>query len=129
MSRNTPPQQQARTEPCYRIFAITCPYAGNARWRQLRDTTPDEWQDAVEFDWQIREGSARANAQGRKLHGRMYLHRSRVPLDQASIDRVTAHEWKSRQVDVFNAVADQLAEDGDPDGCSPWTCRSGEPAA
>lgn len=108
---------------------IGCPYSGNARWREMRDTAPEEFADAVEFDRQIREGSARANAQGQKLHGRMYLHRSRKPLDQAPIDRVTAHEWKSRQLDVFDAVADQLLEDGDPDGCSPWTCRSGEPVA
>ena len=105
---------------------IGCPYSGNARWRQIRDRHPEEWADAVEFDHAIRSGSARATAQEQKLHGRMYLHRSRLPLDQAPIDKVTAHEWRSRQLTVMDAAADQLAEDGDPDGCSPWACRSGE---
>ena len=106
---------------------IGCPFHGNAQWRRLRDEDPDEWADAVAFDREIRNGSARANAAGHELRGQMYLHRSRMPLDQAPIDRVTPHEWKGRQADVFDAVANQLAEDGDPDGCSPWSCRSGQP--
>lgn len=57
-----------------------------------------------------------------KLRGSMFLHRSRVPLDQAPIDRVTRREWADRQGDLFDEL-----EDGDPDGCSPWTCRSGLP--
>lgn len=108
---------------------VGCPFSGNRRWRQMRDQAPEEFADAVEFDHAIRKGSARANAQGIPLRGRMFLHSARVPLDEAPIDRVTPHEWRQAQGDVFDAVADQLAEDGDPDGCSPWTCRSGEPAA
>lgn len=107
---------------------IGCPFHGNAQWRRIRDETPDEWADAVEFDRQIRRGSARATAQGSDLRGSMYLHRSRVPLDEAPIDRVTPHEWRQQQITVDDAIADQLLEDGDPDGCSPWACRSGEPA-
>ncbi|MGH3370816.1 MAG: hypothetical protein ACRDPR_12535, partial [Nocardioidaceae bacterium] len=97
---------------------IGCPFHGNRQWRQLRDESPEEFADAVEFDAAIRNGSARANAQNKELRGSMYLHRSRVPLGEAPIDRVTAREWSDRQGD--------LLEDGDPDGCSPWTCRSGE---
>jgi hypothetical protein len=84
----------------------------------MRDQHPDEWADAVCFDHAIRHGSARAAARSKDLRGSMYLHRSRVPLDQAPIDRVTSAEWKHRQGDLF--------EDGDPDGCSPWSCRSGQ---
>lgn len=106
---------------------IGCPYHGNAQWRRMRDEHPEEWADAVAFDHAIRNGSARANAQGKDLRGSMYLHRSRLPLDQAPIDRVTYREWSDRQGDLLDAVADQLMEDGDPDGCGPWTCRSGSP--
>lgn len=106
-----------------------CPFHGNAQWRRMRDEQPQEWTDAVEFDHAIRKGSARGNANGKPLLGEAYLHRSRLPLDQAPIDRVTAGEWKAQQGDLFDAVADQEAEDGDPDGCSPWSCRSGTPAA
>lgn len=97
---------------------IGCPMHGNAAWRDLRDNHPREWCDAVEFDRQIRKGGAR----GEPLRGEAFLHRSRVPLDQAPIDRVTPSEWADRQLDIFDAL-----EDGDPDGCSPWGCRSGEP--
>lgn len=103
---------------------IGCPFHGNRQWRQLRDESPEEFADAVDFDNQIRNGSARANAAGKDLRGSMFLHRSRVPLSIAPIDRVTGPEWKARQSNVFDAI-----EDGDPDGCSPWTCRSGEPVA
>lgn len=97
---------------------IGCPMHGNAAWRDLRDNHPKQWQDAVEFDRQIRKGGAR----GEQLRGEAFLHRSRVPLDQAPIDRVTPKEWADRQLDIFDAL-----EDGDPDGCSPYGCRSGEP--
>lgn len=106
---------------------VGCPYHGNAAWRRLRDTDPDGWADAIDFDQSIRRGSARAIAQGQDLRGEYYLHRSRVPLDRAPIDRVTRAEWQDRQGDILDAVADQRLEDGDPDGCGPWTCRSGEP--
>ena len=95
----------------------------------MRDEQPEEWADAVDFDASIRKGSARATANGHDLLGEAYLHRSRLPLSEAPIDRVTSHEWKSQQGDLFDAVADQEAEDGDPDGCSPWACRSGAPVA
>ena len=66
-------------------------------------------------------------AEGTPLLGQAYLHRSRRPLDQAPIDRVTAHEWSGRQGDIFDAFADVELENGEPDGCSPWSCRSGAP--
>lgn len=75
----------------------------------------------VEFDRQIRKGGARASAG--QLNGEAFLHRSRVPLELAPIDRVTAKEWHDRQTDIFDA----LAETGDLDGCSPYGCRSGDP--
>lgn len=101
---------------------VGCPFHGNRQWREIRDNHPDEWADAVAFDAAIRNGSARANAAGKDLRGSMFLHRSRRPLSDAPIDRVTYREWADRQGDLFDEI-----EDGDPDGCSPWTCRSGLP--
>lgn len=103
---------------------IGCPFHGNRMWRDLRDNHPDEWADAVEFDAAIRKGGAR----GLPLNGEAFLHRSRVPLDVAPIDHVTRGEWKDRQVSIFDAIAD-AEEEGDPDGCSPYGCRSGEPVS
>jgi hypothetical protein len=96
---------------------IGCPYHGNAQWRDLRDNHPDEWADAVAFDIEIRKGGSR----GLPLKGEAFLHRSRIPLSIAPIDRVTRAEYRDRQGDLL----DVLAEQGDPDGCSPYGCRSG----
>jgi hypothetical protein len=105
---------------------IGCPYHGNRAWRELRDQRPDEWADAVAFDAAIRNS-------GRGADGEQYLHRSRLPLPLAPIDRVTRHEWRAAQGDLIEYAADVAAgvdpdEDGDPDGCSPYGCRSGDPA-
>ncbi|WP_280381367.1 hypothetical protein [Nocardia wallacei] len=67
--------------------------------------------------------SLQRNADAARMNGEAYLHRSRVPLEIAPINRVTASEWRDRQITIF----DELAEYGDPDGCSPYGCRSGLP--
>lgn len=108
---------------------VGCPFHGNRQWRAMRDNAPEDWADAVDFDRSIRAGSARALAAGQELRGSMYLHRSRVPLDRAPIDRVTRREWQDAQVDVFDVIADIEAEEGDTDGCSPFACRAGAPVA
>jgi hypothetical protein len=92
---------------------IGCPFHGNAQWRDLRDHHPEQWADAVAFDEAIRHGGASAQP----LDGTAYLHRSRVPLSIAPIDRITRNERDPGQLDLF--------EGGDPDGCSPYACRSG----
>ena len=101
---------------------IGCPFHGNAQWRDLRDNHPEEWADAVEFDRQIRKGGAR----GLPPNGEAFLHRSRVPLDIAPIDKVTRREHAENQTDIFDELAD-LEENGPADGCSPYGCRSGDP--
>jgi hypothetical protein len=110
---------------------LGCPFHGNAQWRNIRDSSPEEWEDVVAFDAAIRAGNARANATGNRLLGQAFLHRSRVPLDQAPIDHVTAREWVQRQatLDTSTAAGDRLREleDGVVNGCSPWACRDDEP--
>lgn len=100
---------------------IGCPFHGNRQWRDLRDNHPDEWLDAIEFDAAIRKGGSRVLP-----NGEAFLHRSRVPLALAPIDRVTSVEWKSRQGDLLDVSDDVELEEGDPDGCSPYGCRSGQ---
>ncbi|MGW0137557.1 hypothetical protein [Streptomyces calvus] len=99
---------------------LGCPFHGNAQWRHIRDTSPEEWQDVVEFDAAIRKGNARANAAGNKLLGQAFLHRSRVPLNEAPIDHVTTAERAVLQGESADAYE---LEHGVADGCSPWTCR------
>lgn len=99
---------------------IGCPYHGNRQWRALRDNHPGEWVDAVEFDRQIRKGGAR----GLPLNGEAFLHSSRVPLDIAPIDHWTRGDRAAANAEVQGDLFD-LIEDGDPDSCSPYGCRSG----
>ncbi|SDP10436.1 hypothetical protein SAMN04515671_2944 [Nakamurella panacisegetis] len=103
---------------------IGCPFHGNAAWRELRDNRPEEWADAVAFDVEIRKGGRR----GVPMRGEQFLHRSRLPLSIAPIDRVTRGEWKDRQLDALELIKDIEAEEGSADGCSPYGCRSGDPA-
>ncbi|MGW3835100.1 hypothetical protein [Streptomyces microflavus] len=109
---------------------LGCPFHGNAQWRSIRDESPEEWADVVDFDARIRKGNARATASGNRLLGQAFLHRSRVPLSEAPIDHVTAAEWAARQQTVEGptdpAGLEEL-ERGVTDGCSPWSCRGSEP--
>jgi hypothetical protein len=108
---------------------IGCPYHRNRQWRRMRDETPEEFADAVDFDERIRNGTARANATGTPLRGQQFLHESRRPLDLAPIDRVTSHEWATRQGDILTdlSAASVFAAMGDDEaeviGCGPHTCR------
>lgn len=104
-----------------RSACVGCPYTSDKGWRALRDEHPEQWAQAVAFDRAIRSGSARATANGVPLRGQAYLHPSLKPLDQAPIDppRVDRKYRHLRLVDTSERWA------GDPDGCSPWACRSG----
>ena len=62
-----------------RSACITCPFKHNQEWRRLRDGSPDEWQEAIEFDAAIRKCGG--------MRGDMFVHADRVPLDEACIDR------------------------------------------
>ncbi len=98
---------------------IGCPFSGNARLRWIRDTDPEAWADLVAFDREIRNGSPRAIAEGKPLRGQFFVHRSLKPLDEVDLDPpVRGH---------LRVVGGTAVEDDDPDGCSPWSCRSGQP--
>lgn len=97
-----------------RSACLGCPFHGDRQWRALRDHDPDGWADVVAFDRDIRHGHPAATAAGKPLRGAYYLHHSRRPLDEAELNA------RSRPSGC-------VAEDGDPDGCSPFSCRSGQP--
>ncbi|SCL26194.1 hypothetical protein GA0070616_3257 [Micromonospora nigra] len=86
---------------------VGCPFHDDGFWLAMREHSPREWADAVAFDRAIRNGSARANADGHPLRGQFFLHRQRVPLDEVRL------RPRSRPVDA--------------PGCGPWTCPHGEP--
>ncbi|GAA3832211.1 hypothetical protein GCM10022226_61800 [Sphaerisporangium flaviroseum] len=110
-----------------RSACVGCPFSGNARWRSLRDHHPKEWAEAIHFDERIRHGHPAAPT---KLRGTAYLHRSRVPLAEAPIEKVTAAEWHQRQAELdltIDGSPVNLADwEEDPPGCSPFGCRRTE---
>ncbi|MBQ0925870.1 hypothetical protein [Saccharopolyspora endophytica] len=114
-------RQHSRRAHRYRIFAITCPFHGNAGWRWLRDNDPDGWAEAVEFDKAIRDGYPHATTQGQQLRGQYFLHRSCRPLGEVDLDPPALGKRHLR------LVSTKAVEEDDPDGCSPWSCRSGAP--
>ncbi|MFJ1795258.1 hypothetical protein [Kitasatospora griseola] len=63
---------------------------------------------------------------GRPLLGQAYLHRSRRPLAEAPIDRLGRAELRALQQ---LTPAEEELENGPEDGCSPFSCRSGEAVA
>ncbi|MDA0565150.1 hypothetical protein LG943_12610 [Streptomonospora sp. S1-112] len=90
-----------------RSACVGCPYRSNASWAEMKATDPAAWEDAVAFDAAIRHGHPAAATRGTPLRGTYYLHAARVPLAQVDLGIDTGPE---------------------PEGCSPWACRSGEPA-
>jgi hypothetical protein len=97
---------------------VGCPFSGNSRLRWIRDTDPQAWEDLIAFDRQIRNGHPGATAAGKQLRGEFYVHRSLTPLDQVNLDPPVRG--------YLRPVGGTAIEQGDPDGCSPWSCRSGE---
>jgi hypothetical protein len=54
---------------------IGCPFHSDAQWREMRDSDPESWADAVAFDALPRCGV-------RGIRGEPYLHRSLRPLEE-----------------------------------------------
>ena len=53
-----------------------CPHRSDATWRELRDERPDEWEQAIAFD-----------ADMRAKNPTLFLHRSMLPIAEAPIDK------------------------------------------
>ncbi len=61
-----------------RSACIGCPYHHNREWKHMRDTSPSEWQEAIEFDKAIRKCGG--------LRGDVFIHRDLMPLDEVKLD-------------------------------------------
>jgi hypothetical protein len=73
---------------------LGCPFHSNAYWRELRDTSPEEWQDVVAFDRRVRTLP--------RIEGEAYLHRSLLPLDEVDLSTKADHG----QLSLFDAECD-----------------------
>ena len=70
---------------------VFCPYHSDSFWINMKETNPQEFNEAVEVDKFIRKGND-------KLTDELYLHRSCVPLDEVIFKK----KDKSKQIDMFN---------------------------
>lgn len=69
---------------------IGCPFHSNAHWRDMKKNTPDEWNEAVYIDHQLRANGIRGNMKHEE-----YMHRSLTPLRVANIG-------DEKTIDLFN---------------------------
>jgi hypothetical protein len=58
-----------------------CPMRSNASWKQLRDTDPEAWEQAIKVDNAIRNGLYNMNAD------QAFVHRSNKPLEEVDLDK------------------------------------------
>ncbi len=71
---------------------IACPYHDDEQWRDIKETTPDEFAEAVKFEKDFQRVCADGGA--REVP---FLHDSLIPLDQVDFSR-PSHE----QANLFN---------------------------
>jgi hypothetical protein len=71
-----------------------CPFHNNTEWRRVRDETPDLWDKAIEIDKRVRRFG--------KVRFDNYLHKDRVPLDEAQLDE------DENQIDLFGAECEGM---------------------
>lgn len=107
-----------------RSACVGCPYHRDDTWRTIRDGDPDAWADVIAFDKAIRHGHPHSTAHGQPLRGTFYLHHSRVPLDQADLDRPVRRRTRRSTV-----TWPPGPEEEDQGGCSPWACHGSTDAA
>lgn len=65
-----------------RSACIGCPFHSNAEWLRLKTEHPKEWQDAVDFDRQLR---LVRQTRDPKFRGEEFLHRSLLPLADVAL--------------------------------------------
>jgi hypothetical protein len=65
-----------------RSACIGCPFKSHEEWQHLKNTSPEDFADAVDFDEQIRGGYARTRE---RFQGQAYLHRKLIPLSQVDL--------------------------------------------
>lgn len=85
-----------RKGECYRIMdqwckefpwmwssCRSCPFHSDRQWRQLRELSPDDFENACRNDESLRE---HGNVVNRNMDSPMYIHRSCVPLRDVDFD-------------------------------------------
>jgi len=81
-----------------RSSCVACPFHSDPHWQQMKDNYPAEFQDAVDFDKQIRTGLRGVKAVG------SYLHRSLKPLDEVEFTNKNQPELFGEECEGYCGV-------------------------
>lgn len=84
-----------------RSACVFCPFHSNAEWRRLRDEEPEAFAEAVAFERDLQAAKAWSD----NFRSALYLHRQRVPLDQADLS--TAEERGQESIYETDSFADE----------------------
>lgn len=76
-----------------RSACIGCPYRSDKEWRTMQKQDPISWNDAVDFDHAMRQGSRHAFG----MRNKTYLHQLTIPLDEVDL----RSEQDKGQLDMF----------------------------
>jgi hypothetical protein len=74
-----------------RSACVFCPYRRNAEWKRMRDTDPEAFADACQYDDDQRIADA-SYSERRPLAGLPFLHDSLVPLRMVKLD--SEDDWQ-----------------------------------
>lgn len=77
-----------------------CPYHSDREWRRLRDTDPESWADAINYEKRLQH----AASQIPRLSGVPYLHPQRVPLEQVNLT-----DYDENQGQLWNTMQNECA--------------------
>lgn len=64
-----------------RSACVFCPFHSNREWRRLRDEEPEAFAWAIEIEKKYQAAKAKGG-----IHGQLFLHSSRVPLENADLE-------------------------------------------
>jgi len=64
-----------------RSACVFCPYHSNREWRRLRDEEPEAFAWAIEIEKKYQAAKAKGG-----IHGQLYLHSKRIPLETVNLD-------------------------------------------
>lgn len=74
-----------------RSACLCCPFRSNKEWREMRDESPEDFADAVDFDQsaRLRDEAGLTDERKQKIRqplvGTVYIHRQMVPLQMADL--------------------------------------------
>lgn len=68
-----------------RSACVYCPYHSNQYWKWLKDTQPEDWDEAVRVDKEYRRLKVLAAGKINAMRSTPYVHKSLVPLDEADL--------------------------------------------